>query len=165
MIDRELPLHAGRILPHRKVHSGFQFSAVGPHFHGTAEGVDVNGKGLEGHFIDTGLFILACEVLPRLVGTVPRITPALETGRTELFDNAFVLRQILGVQRHHGKRQQNNNYLLHSSNVRIFFRLTACTGDSREADLWTSALSVSDGCPPRPGPNRCSLEIHPLHRF
>ena len=95
MVDRELAVYTRGILAHGKVNTRLKFLSIGPHLHFSAERVDIQFEGLQGHFIHTSLFILFLQELSCLVGTILCISAPLIFSRTQLLNNPFVMRQIL----------------------------------------------------------------------
>ena len=106
-IDRELAVHAGGVLPHGEIHAGAELAAVGPHFGFAAEGVDVDGKGLERDLVGAGPPEFLLEVFPGLVGTVAGIAAPLVFRGAQLPDDALEMRQVLPRQLQGGQGEQD----------------------------------------------------------
>ena len=84
---------------------GGAWSMVLLKLHLARESVDVDGERLVNDEVCTGIFEFFMDVFSSHVGTIFGITTTLVLLGTQLLDNLFVVRQILGIQLHVGEGQ------------------------------------------------------------
>ena len=121
VIDRKGPFHARTELPDGEIRSRDHFPTVDGEFHIPGEGIDVQGEMLAGDRIDTGLAVGLLQVFTGFVRAAAGIAAALEPRGTQILDDLFILRQVLGAPWQHGDSQQDQyQYSFHDyANITI----------------------------------------------
>ena len=105
-IDSKGSFHARAVLAYGEIRPGNHSPSVDRKLHIPGEGIDVQGEMLAGNRIDTGLSVGLLQILAGLVGPVAGIAASLVPPGTQILDDLFILRQVLGFRLQGGKGQQ-----------------------------------------------------------